>query len=106
MDIIAAYITCKDYTQAHTIGNTLVNEHIVACVNIIDNMQSIYWWQGDVCNDSECILIAKTRASLFDTVLHRTKELHSYMVPCVIAIPITHCNPDYQKWIEENTLNL
>jgi periplasmic divalent cation tolerance protein len=105
MDAIAVYITCKDSDQARTIGNTLVREHVVACVNIIDAMQSIYWWQGDICNDTECILIAKTRASLFDAVVRRTKELHTYQVPCIVAFPITYSNPDYLKWIEENTSN-
>ncbi|MGE5670595.1 MAG: divalent-cation tolerance protein CutA [Fibrobacterota bacterium] len=105
MDAVAVYITCKDNDQARRIGNALVSEHIVACVNIIDAMQSIYWWQGDICNDSESILIAKTRASLFDTVLKRTKELHTYQIPCIVAFPITHCNPDYLRWIEESTLN-
>jgi periplasmic divalent cation tolerance protein len=103
MDAVAVYITCKDDDQAETIGKALVSERIVACVNIIDAIKSIYWWQGDICNDSECILIAKTRASLFDTVVRRTKELHTYQVPCIVAFPITLCNPDYLKWIEENT---
>ncbi len=105
MDAVAVYITCKDNEQAITIGETLVCEHVVACVNIINAIQSIYWWQGNLCNDSECILIAKTRASLFDKVLKRTKELHTYQIPCVVALPITHGNPEYLKWIEVNTLN-
>jgi len=106
MNAVAVYITCKDTDQAGTIGHTLVSERIVACVNIIDPIQSIYWWQGEMCTDSECILIAKTRASLFDTVLKRAKELHTYQVPCVVAFPITHCNPDYLKWIEDNTSDI
>jgi periplasmic divalent cation tolerance protein len=103
MKMIAAYITAKDREQAQQIGRILVEERIVACVNIFDNMQSIYWWQGAICEDSEAVLIAKTRQSLFDRLTQRVKELHSYSTPCIVSFPIENGNPDYLKWLENET---
>jgi periplasmic divalent cation tolerance protein len=103
MNLIAAYITTKDRDQAYRIGRTLVEERIVACVNVIDGMQSIYWWQGKICEGSEAVLIAKTRESHFDRLVERVKELHTYSVPCIVSFPIENGNPDYLKWLEDET---
>lgn len=100
MKMLLVYITTKNKAEAIEIGKKLVQERIVACVNIIDGMQSIYWWEGKICEDNEAILIGKTSDSLFDTLLSRVKELHSYTVPCVVAIPIEKGNPDYINWLE------
>jgi periplasmic divalent cation tolerance protein len=52
MDLLLAYITTKDKAQARQIGRVLVEERLCACVNIIDGMQSIYWWNGTVNEDN------------------------------------------------------
>lgn len=103
MKLILAYITTKDKNQAQEIGHKLVKEHLAACVNIIDGMQSIYWWQGSLCNENETILIAKTRETLFETIVKRVRELHTYSVPCIISIPIEDGNPAYLQWLEKET---
>lgn len=101
MKMLLVYITTKNKAQATEIGQKLVQERIVACVNIIDGMQSIYWWEGKICEDYETILIAKTSDTLFNTLLTRVKELHSYTVPCIVAIPIEKGNPDYINWLKD-----
>ena len=98
--MLLVYITTKNKAQAAEIGKKLVQERIVACVNIVDGMQSIYWWEGKICEDNEAILIAKTSDSLFNNLLARVKELHSYTVPCIVAIPIKKGNPDYINWLQ------
>jgi periplasmic divalent cation tolerance protein len=103
MKLILAYITTKDEHQAQEIGSKLVEEHLAACVNIISGMHSIYWWQGSLCNDNETILIAKTRETLFEAIVERVKELHTYSVPCIISIPIKEGNPAYLHWLENET---
>ena len=104
MKPIFVYMTTKDKGQAELIGQKLVEERIVACVNIIDGMQSIYWWQDKVCTETETVLIAKTRDSLFDKLVSRVKELHSYSIPCIVSLPIENGNPDYLKWIKNETI--
>jgi periplasmic divalent cation tolerance protein len=103
MKFIFVYITTKDKGQAELIGKALVEERIVACVNIIDGMKSIYWWQDKICFDDEAILIAKTRDSHFDKLVSRVKELHSYSIPCIVSLPIENGNPAYLEWLENET---
>ena len=103
MEVVFIYITTTDVHQAHTIGKILVEEHIAACANIINGMQSIYHWDGKMCEDSEAILIVKTRRSLADQLVKRVKELHSYSCPCIVVLPIIGGNDDYLAWVERET---
>jgi len=103
LELILVYITTKDKQQARLIGKTLVEERLAACVNIIDGMQSIYWWEGAINEDNEAILIAKTRNSLLEKLTDRVKSLHTYTCPCIVAIPISGGNTDYLGWIKETT---
>jgi periplasmic divalent cation tolerance protein len=76
-DILLAYVTTKDVRQARRIGRAVVTERLAACVNIVGNMNSLYWWDGKVQDDREAILIAKTTAALKDRLLARIRQLHS-----------------------------
>jgi periplasmic divalent cation tolerance protein len=104
MNAMMIYITTKDAAEAEAIGNALVDERLVACVNIIGGMRSIYRWKGNVEHENEAVLIAKTKETLVDNVIARVKELHSYEVPCIEAIPIVKGNPAYLQWIIDETL--
>ena len=97
------YITASDKSEALKIGRTLVEERLAACVNVIDNMTSVYWWEGQIENSAEVVLIAKTKRELVEPVISRVKELHSYSCPCIVSWPIRAGNPDYLSWIQEET---
>lgn len=105
MTKLIIYITTKDKDQAKQIGRILVEERLAACVNIIDGMTSIYWWDNSLNEDNEAILIAKTTQDLLDPLTARVKQLHTYECPCIVAIPIIGGNPDYLQWIEQQTSN-
>jgi len=96
------YITTGSREEARAIGGILVKEKLCACVNIISNMESLYWWDGEIQNDFESILLVKTTADFVDRVTKRVKDLHSYDVPCVISLPLSPVegNSDYLDWIE------
>jgi len=96
------YITTQDEDEARQIGRTLVEEKLVACVNI-HPIQSIYRWEGKIQEESEAAMLVKTRAELVDRVIERVTDLHSYEVPCIVSSLIDSGNPDYLKWIEEST---
>lgn len=102
-NLILVYVTCTDQAQADTIGGALVRERLAACVNMVTGMRSISWWQGRVETADETILIVKTRASLLDLVTARVKALHSYTVPCVVAMPIAGGNADYLGWLAQES---
>ena len=97
------YITAKDVKEATKIANILVDEKLAACVNVLMGVKSFYKWKGKRICDKEVPLIAKTRKSLVKRVIKRVKEVHSYDAPCIIALPIVDGNPDFLKWIKENT---
>jgi periplasmic divalent cation tolerance protein len=103
MDTRLIYITASGMDEARTVGRALVSERLAACVNIIENMQSMYWWEGEIQEDREVILLAKTRETLVQRLISRVKELHSYDVPCVVSLPITGGNPAFLDWIVAET---
>jgi len=97
------YITAGSRDEAKKIGHALVEARLAACANVIDGMESVYWWEGKLTEDREAVLIVKTRAELVPAVTARVKALHSYAVPCVVALPILDGNPDYLKWVAAET---
>lgn len=101
------YITTPTKDEAREIGRKLVEEHLTACVNIIDGMESIYHWEGEIKNDNECVLIAKTPYHNVNELTERVKELHSYDCPCIISLPLSEQegNKAYQQWLIKETLN-
>jgi len=99
MDFVFAYITTKDKEQALTIGRTLVEERLAACVNVLDPMTSIYRWENGICTDNEAVLIAKTSAAKAEQLSDRLKELHTYECPCVVFMPIVNGNKEYLEWL-------
>ena len=103
MKLLMIYITTKDKDEARRIGKALVAEKLAACVNILDKMNSFYFWNGELCDDSETVLIAKTRDTLLSRVVRRVKELHTYEIPCIVALPIVGGNSDFLSWIKDET---
>lgn len=99
------YITTKDKAEAKKIGRSLVEERLAACVNIIDGMESIYRWEGDIVEDEECILIVKTPYHNVREVTEKVLEMHSYDCPCVISLQLAEQegNQDYQHWLIKNS---
>ena len=99
------YITTKDKQEAKTIGKKLVKENLAACVNIVDGMETIYRWEGEIVEDTEAILIAKTPYHNLRNLTTRVKDLHSYDCPCIITLQLTEQegNKEYQQWLLKNS---
>lgn len=100
---IFVYVTCQNRTEALTIGKAVVETHLAACANIIDGMDSIYWWNGELQIEKEAILIMKSRHHLFTQLTEKVKSMHSYEVPCIVTLPIETGNQDYLKWLMTET---
>jgi periplasmic divalent cation tolerance protein len=98
---IIVLITASSTEEAENIAKSLVEDKLVACVNIIPQIKSIYWWEGKICKDEELMLISKTKQSLFKAVMDRVTLLHSYEVPEIISFPISEGSPEYLNWIEK-----
>ena len=100
---IVVYVTAPNEDEAAGIARSLVELKLASCVNIIKDIRSIYRWQGTLQDDSEVLMIIKTREELFDPLTVEVKKLHSYDVPEIIALPISLGSKDYIKWIREST---
>lgn len=99
------YITTSNKKEAKNIGRTLVEENLAACVNIVDGMEAIYRWEGEIVEDEETILIAKTPYHNVKELTNRVKKLHSYDCPCVISLQLSEQegNEEYQHWLLEES---
>ena len=104
-DYIVVYVTAPE-DEAVDLARTLVEERLVACVNLVPGLRSIYWWQGKVEDEPEVLCIMKTRSNLFESLRDRVRQLHSYEVEEIIALPILAGNLPYLDWIKENTKKL
>ncbi|MDA8173005.1 MAG: divalent-cation tolerance protein CutA [Nitrospiraceae bacterium] len=96
-------ITAPNEDEGARIARTLVEESLAACVNMVKNIRSVYYWQGRVHDEAEALLIVKTRRELFGALSARVKELHSYEVPEIIALPVTEGPAGYLNWLYEAT---
>jgi len=97
------YITAGSMDEARTIAREAVSNRLAACANIIDHMSSIYWWNGEIQDDHEVILILKTKESLIPELVEKVKSMHSYECPCIVSLPITSGNPAFLDWIARET---
>ncbi len=100
---IIVFMTASSEEEAVKIAKALVEEKLAGCVNIIRNIRSIYSWQGKIEDEAEVLMAAKTRRDLFKALSKKVKELHSYTVPEIIAMPIIKGSKDYLRWLEEVT---
>ena len=97
------YITAGSMDEARAIGKDLVSMRLAAGVNIIDHMNAIYWWKGEVRDEREVIVVAKTRESLVPELIERVKSIHSYECPCIVSLPIMEGSRDFLDWIATET---
>lgn len=103
MNEIVVFITVSNEEEAVRIARALVEARLAACVNMIKNVRSIYSWQGKIEDESEALMIVKTKKNLFEALSAKVKEIHSYTVPEIIALPIVEGSEDYIKWLKEAT---
>jgi len=90
--------------KGEELASFIIDSKLGACVNLVKEVDSTYWWKGKVEKDKECLLIVKTSGERFGRLLEEVKKKHPYTVPEIIALPIVAGNEDYLNWIEESLL--
>jgi periplasmic divalent cation tolerance protein len=98
---IVLLITTATAEEAQRISRVLLEQKKVACVNILPRINSLFWWQGKLDSAKESLLIVKTKASQLSEIVPLVKEIHSYDIPELIALPIIGGNQDYLEWMEK-----
>ena len=94
--------TTADRESARKIAALLVERRLAACAQMFP-IESIYFWQGKICEDNEIALFIKSRTALFDEIRAAIRENHAYEVPEIVQIPITDGLPEYLNWIGDCT---
>jgi periplasmic divalent cation tolerance protein len=97
IDTVVIYSTAPP-GESSTIAGALVNERLVACVNIVQ-VRSCYEWRGEVCDEKEDLLIMKARRDQVEAITSRIRSLHSYELPEIIALPIIGGYAPYLEWV-------
>ena len=98
---LIAYCTCPP-DRADDLARELVRRGLGACVNVIPNLRSVYTWQGAVEEDTEALLIIKTRSDRFEALEQGVRELHPYEVFELIATAIDQGSEPYLRWLDES----
>ena len=88
--------------KGQQIARFIVENKLGACVNVVPQVSSLYWWQGKIENDKESLLVVKTSAQKFPLLVEEVKKVHPYTVPEIIALPVAEGNEDYLEWIDES----
>jgi periplasmic divalent cation tolerance protein len=102
-EFIVVYVTAGSLDEADRLARGLVEERLAACVNRIGPIQSVYRWEGKLEQSEEHLLIIKTKKDLFSALEKRVRELHSYSVPEIVALPIIDGSQEYLRWLGEQT---
>ena len=95
--------TTASAEEARRIATALVERRLAACVQIVGPVESVYRWQGKIETANEWQCQIKTRQSKYTAVEAAIRELHTYEVPEILAIPINDASPAYRQWLIDET---
>lgn len=103
MDIVVIYCTVPNKKLAKEITKVLMKHKLAACVSMVENVKSTFSWEGEICNETEVLMMIKTRRANYGKIKLVIEDMHSYNVPEVIALPVVDCSEDYLKWLIAET---
>ncbi len=99
---VIVLVTTASKEEAEKIAQKLLEEKLIACANIIGPVSSLFWWKNKVEKAEEYVLLMKSRLDLFEKLSSKVKELHTYEVPEIIALPIVQGSKAYIEWLNES----
>ena len=100
-EYIVILITTNTTGEAQQIAGLLLEQRKAACINIIPEVDSRFWWENTLDSAQESLLVIKTKASMLPEIIKLVKGAHSNVVPEIIALPIVGGNQDYLEWIDK-----
>jgi periplasmic divalent cation tolerance protein len=103
MNAYWVYVTAENEAEARRIARTVVEERLAACANLLGNIQSVYWWEGKLCEGQEVALVLKTSEKRKGELIDRITQLHAYDCPCIVCLPIADGHSGFLDWITAET---
>lgn len=101
LNYIVVLITTNTAEEAQQIARLLLEQRLAACVNIIPEVDSRFWWEGKLDSVQESFLVIKSKATKLPEIINLVKGVHSYTIPEIIALPVIGGNQDYLDWIDK-----
>lgn len=101
-NFIVVIITSPSKDNALKIKNVLLEKKLAACINIVNEVDSFFWWKGKIEKAKETLMLIKTKRDVLKTLITEVKKIHKYAVPEIITLPIIEGNKDYLDWIVES----
>lgn len=92
-------ISASSESESQEIVSSLLEKRLIACANVSSQVTSSYWWKGNIEKADEFIITAKTRLSLVEKITEEVKNIHSYDLPEILALPILDGSKDYLDWL-------
>ena len=102
--VYLVYMTAPAQQEALHLARELVRLHLAAGVNVLPGACSVYRWKGEVREAGECLLLAQVSEAALAACIEKVRSLHSYEVPCVVAMPIADGHQPFLQWIAQNCL--
>jgi periplasmic divalent cation tolerance protein len=102
-ELLLVMTSLPDIEAAKALARRLIDANLAACVQLQHGLQSIYRWEGRICEEQEVVLVAKTTAEKWSAISAFIKQNHPYDVPEIIAQPLTHSDTDYARWVIAET---
>ena len=100
-DKLIVFCTCSSAEEAERVSRRLLEDRLAACVNIVPGVRSLYWWEEEIEESFEALLMVKTSQDRFDAVRLAIEATHSYAVPEVVAVPVERISQLYLEWWSE-----
>ncbi|KYC44707.1 MAG: Divalent-cation tolerance protein CutA [Candidatus Methanofastidiosum methylothiophilum] len=98
--------TVPNEDMAKYLSKILLENRIAACVNIISEVKSHYWWNKSIESSNEAILLIKTTEDKYSQLEDLIRKNHPYEIPEIIAFDIKKGFIKYLNWIEDETKTL
>ncbi|MFB0514283.1 MAG: divalent-cation tolerance protein CutA [Candidatus Bathyarchaeia archaeon] len=99
MSHIIVFMTTATKIEAENIARNLLNQRLIACANILGPVSSLFWWKEKISRENEFLVLMKTSTDLFEKLATTIKQMHSYEVPEIVAVPITTGEQSYLEWL-------
>lgn len=97
---VVIMMTTSNKEEAMKIVRSLLEKKLIACANIVGPVSSLFWWEGKIDQASEFLVFMKTHKNLFERLSETVREIHSYEVPEIVALPMIEGLPPYMEWLK------
>jgi periplasmic divalent cation tolerance protein len=96
---IVVLMTASNEDEGAKLAKILVEARLAACVSLVPQARSFFWWEGKIDEQRETIMIAKTQRHVLPQLIDTVQKNHSYSTPEIIALPIIAGAANYLSWL-------